>query len=397
MSEQPPPTLSERQQRWLTSFLVLGSAAFALVVLSYLATYWNFFADVILTFFLAWLLAFILSSPVRLLLRAVPRLPRIVAVVAVYAVLSVALVALIVILAQALFSSLLEFIRNVPTLREQLPAILQPWVDRLAALGFGQVDLVAQANAFLDGLASTAQGLVGPLQAAAVASIGVVGNVLIVFILSVFIVIDSDTILTFILRLVPPRYAEEARLLESAIGRSFGGFLRGQAIIGFLYAVVAFAVSVALGLPYVPVITATAGLLMAVPFFGPFVAWIPPVLVAFVSVPDATVGALIGMAVGWVVVMNVVQPRVMAGAVGIPPIVVFASVLIGSKVAGVPGAVFGLPIAAVISAVFMFLLRRSLGDQGSVAVRAARRLEAREGRPVRVPREPDPAADATPE
>jgi hypothetical protein len=45
----------------------------------------------------------------------------------------------------------------------------------------------------------------------------------------------------------------------------------------------------------------------------------------------------------------------------------------------------------------MFLLRRSLGDQGSVAVRAARRLEAREGRPVRVPREPDPAADASPE
>jgi predicted PurR-regulated permease PerM len=397
MSEQPPPILSERQQRWLTSFLVLGSAAFALVVLSYLATYYNFFADVILTFFLAWLLAFILSSPVRLLLRAVPRLPRIVAVVAVYAVLSVALVALIVLLAQALFSSLLEFIRNVPTLREQLPTILQPWVDRLAALGFVQVDLVTQANAFLDGLASTAQGLVGPLQAAAVASIGVVGNVLIVFILSIFIVIDSDSILTFILRLVPPRYAEEARLLESAIGRSFGGFLRGQAIIGFLYAVVAFAVSAALGLPYVPVITASAGLLMAVPFFGPFVAWIPPVLVAFVSVPDATAAALIGMAVGWVVVMNVVQPRVMADAVGIPPIVVFASVLIGSKVAGVPGAIFGLPIAAVISAVFMFSLRRSLPDQGSVAVRAARRLAAREGRHVRVPREPDPTADASPE
>jgi predicted PurR-regulated permease PerM len=397
MSEPPPPTLSERQQRWLTAFLVLGSTAFALVILSYLATYWNFFADVILTFFLAWLLAFILSSPVRLLLRAVPRLPRVVAVVAVYAVLSVALLALVVILAQALFSSLLEFIRNVPSLREQLPAILQPWADRLAALGFGQVDLVAQANSFLDGLASTAQGLVGPLQAAAVASIGVVGNVLIVFFLSVFIVIDSDSILTFLLRLVPPRYADEARLLEGAIGRSFGGFLRGQAIIGFLYGVVAFVVSVVLGLPYVPVITATAAVLMAIPFFGPFVAWLPPILVAVVSAPNATLGALIGMAIGWVVVMNVIQPRVMADAVGIPPIVVFASVLIGSKVAGVPGAIFGLPIAAVLSAVFMFTLRRSLLDQGSVAVRAARRLEAREGRHVRVPREPDPAADASPE
>jgi predicted PurR-regulated permease PerM len=397
MSEQEPPALNERQQRWLTSFLVLGSVAFGLVILSYLTTYWNFFADVILTFFLAWLLAFILSSPVRLLLRIVPRLPRVVAVVAVYAVLTIALLAIVVVLAQALFNSLLEFIRNVPTVREQLPTILQPWSNRLAALGFGQVDLVGQANSFLDGLASTAQDLVGPLQAAAVASIGVLGNVLFVFILSVFIVIDSEAMLNFILRLVPPRYAEEARLLERAIGRSFGGFLRGQAIIGFLYAVIALVVSEVLGLPYVPVITATAGILMAIPFFGPFVSWVPPVLVAFVSVPDATLYALIGMAIGWFVVMNIVQPRVMADAVGIPPIVVFASVLIGSRVAGVPGAIFGLPVAAVISAVFMYSLRRSLTDQGSVAVRAARRLEAREGRRIRVPREPDPAADVTPE
>jgi predicted PurR-regulated permease PerM len=389
--------LNERQQRWLTSFLVLGSAAFGLVVLSYLAAYWVYFGDIILTFFLAWLLAFILSSPVRLLLRAVPQLPRVVAVVAVYAVLTIAVLAVVVILAQALFNSLLEFIRNVPTLRQELPTILQPWSNRLAGLGFGQVDLVTQANAFLDGLASTAQDLVGPLQQAAVASIGVVGNVLIVFMLSVFIVIDSESILNFLLRLVPPRYADEARLLEHAIGRSFGGFLRGQAIIGFLYAVVAFAVSELLGLPYVPVITATAGVLMAIPFFGPFVAWVPPVLVAFVSLPDATPAALAGMGIGWFVVMNVVQPRVMADAVGIPPVVVFASVLIGSKVAGVPGAIFGLPIAAVISAVFMYSLRRSLTDQGSVAVRAARRLEAREGRHVRVPREPDPAADTSPE
>jgi membrane protein DedA with SNARE-associated domain len=87
----------------------------------------------------------------------------------------------------------------------------------------------------------------------------------------------------------------------------------------------------------------------------------------------------------------------MADAVGISPIVVLASVLIGSKVAGIPGAIFAIPIAAVISAVFMYSLRRSLGDQGTVAVRAARRLEAREGRRIRVPREPDPAADVTPE
>jgi hypothetical protein len=41
----------------------------------------------------------------------------------------------------------------------------------------------------------------------------------------------------------------------------------------------------------------------------------------------------------------------------------------------------------------MYGLRRSRPDTGPVAVRAARRLEAREGRPHRVPREPRAGED----
>ena len=56
------------------------------------------------------------------------------------------------------------------------------------------------------------------------------------------------------------------------------------------------------------------------------------------------------MGAGWIVVMNVLQPRIMQGAVGIHPIVVLGSVLIGGRIAGIPGAIFGIPIAAVVSA-----------------------------------------------
>ena len=95
------------------------------------------------------------------------------------------------------------------------------------------------------------------------------------------------------------------------------------------------------------------------------------------------------MIIGWFVVMNILQPRIMQGAVGIHPIVVLASVLIGSRIAGIPGAIFGIPVAAVVSAFFFHFLHRTSSDR-TVADRAARRLSEREGRPVRVPREPAP-------
>ena len=78
-----------------------------------------------------------------------------------------------------------------------------------------------------------------PLQAIAVASLSVVGTLLIVFFLSIYMVLDRDDILAFLFRIVPPSYSEEARLLETSVSRSFGGFLRGQALMGAVYFLVA--------------------------------------------------------------------------------------------------------------------------------------------------------------
>ena len=86
------------------------------------------------------------------------------------------------------------------------------------------------------------------------------------------------------------------------------------------------------------------------------------------------------MMVGWFVVMNVLQPRLMADAVGLHPIVVLASVIIGAKVAGVAGAIFGIPIAAVLSSLFFHYLE-IFGEDRTVAARAARRVETPRGPP----------------
>jgi predicted PurR-regulated permease PerM len=385
-------SLSDRQQRWLTAVLVLGTIVLAMVAIGIAASVFYAFGDVILVFFLAWLLAFILSPMVSGLTRLVPVLPRVGAVVLVYALLVGAIVLLVVLIAGALAQSITAFVAGVPTLRQQLPDILAGWQERLRGVGLTQVDLVAQANLFLDNLASYAAELAGPLQQLAVASLGAMGNLLIVLILSLYMVVDRDAILSFFFRIVPPAYKEEARLLETSVARSFGGFLRGQAILGVVYAGVAALTSAVLTLDYLAVTSALAGALMAIPFFGPFVAWAPPVVVALL-VPDGPVlPAAVLMGIGWLIVMNVLQPRLMQEAVGIHPIVVLGSVLIGSKVAGVTGAIFGIPIAAVLSAFFFHFLILNR-EPGPVAARAARRVEAREGRKVRIPAEPIPGID----
>jgi predicted PurR-regulated permease PerM len=377
----------------VSAILVLATVALFFIVLGQLATFLSFFADILLTFFLAWLLAFIISPIVTRIIAAIPKLPRVLATVIVYTAVVAVLVVIIVVVAGALTTSIAEFLESIPQIQQDLPSIVAPWQAWLDSVGLGQIDLVTQLTSILDNLDEVAAVLVTPLQQIAVASLSVVGTMLIVFFLSIYMVIDRDPILAFLFRLVPPSYAEEARLLQTSVSRSFGGFLRGQAVLGAVYFLIALVTSVVMGLPLVALSSVSAGLLMAIPFFGPFVAWAPPVIVALLFRPDALLPTAALMGAGWFVVMNILQPRIMRDSVGIHPIVVLGSVLIGSRLAGIPGAIFGIPIAAVASAFFFHFLHRSSGDR-SVAGRAAKRVSEREGRPVRVPREPAPGTAA---
>ena len=97
--------------------------------------------------------------------------------------------------------------RGVPDIQATLPAILAAVAGTGSnSLGLGQVDLVAQAQRVLGNLDQLAGALVGPLQQIAVASLSVLGTMLIVFFLSIYMVIDRDRILAFLFRLVPPGY-----------------------------------------------------------------------------------------------------------------------------------------------------------------------------------------------
>lgn len=372
--------LTERERRWLDALLVTGTLAVVLVLLELLANVLLYFGDILLVFFLAWLLAFVLSPVAGALERATPGLPRGLAVLLTYGLLLVALVLIGVYAAQSLANSSAALIANAPVLQRRLLDLIQSNQGSLAQFGI-RIDVAAQVQTILHDLPSAA----APVSSFALAGLGFLGNLLIILILSLYMVLDRDRILAFGIRLVPPQYGEEFRLFERTVSRSFGGFLRGQAIMGVLYGALAGMVGMAFGLQYTPLVAAATGILQAIPFFGPFVSWAPPLLVAVLTKPGAVVPAFIVMAAGWMVVMNVVQPRLMAGAVGIHPLVVLASVLIGGRMAGVAGAIFGIPIAAVLSSFFFYYLNRATADPRSVAVRAARRVAQREGHSVRVP------------
>src|SRR6185437_16027092 len=182
----------------------------------------------------------------------------------------------------------------------------------------------------------------------------------IILILSFYFVVDGDRIVEVMLSAVPERYSGDARLFVVNIDRTFGGFLRGMAIQSAILGIGTGIIMMVAGLGYALLVGIFAAVVIVIPFIGPLLAMVLPVLIALFSNLSPTqillvVIALVGLQV---LVMNVIAPKVMSETIGLHPLLVFLALLVGIKQAGIAGAIFGVPIAAVIVAAIRIFLNR---------------------------------------
>ncbi|HEX7431476.1 MAG TPA: AI-2E family transporter, partial [Candidatus Limnocylindrales bacterium] len=74
-----------------------------------------------------------------------------------------------------------------------------------------------------------------------------------------------------------------------------------------------------------------------------------PIFISAAFVPGAFIPVTLVLFVGQALIMNLAVPRLMKRTSGVHPLVTLLSVLVGAQVAGIWGALFGLPVAAVLS------------------------------------------------
>ncbi|MBA2634289.1 MAG: AI-2E family transporter [Chloroflexi bacterium] len=198
----------------------------------------------------------------------------------------------------------------------------------------------------------------------------ILGALFLVIILSLYMLADSENILAKLNRVVPARYADEAEILERSVSSAFGGFLRAQVILAGLQAALALVVVLVAGVPYGFLIVAISALAMLIPFFGPPLALVPPILGTAVFSPGALLVVAPVLLVTQTVLVNYLQPRLMRDALGMHPILVLIGLLVGAQVAGLWGALFGIPVLAVLNLFFNYAINlRTIDETPTVEVR----------------------------
>ena len=116
----------DRRAEWVEALIILATLAAAFVVLGFLATYFENYFRIILIFFFAWLLAFLISPVADWLQRRLTRLPRPVAVVAVIVPVIIISAVIIVRVVTSLAESFIQLAAALPNLAANPPAPIPP-------------------------------------------------------------------------------------------------------------------------------------------------------------------------------------------------------------------------------------------------------------------------------
>jgi predicted PurR-regulated permease PerM len=294
--------------------------------------------------FIAGFLAVALAGPVNVLARYMRRGFAI-------AIVYIALILIPFALGALLIPPIVEQANNLINNLPQYVNDLQDFVQRNDRLR--QLEEDYNITAELQKQASTLPGRVG--DAAGILSdigLGLVNSVFAgvsILVLSLFMIGSGRSWLAWIAKRQGPHRDEWLNRLFDRIGNAVGNYVAGALGQALVAALLAYVVLRILGVPYAGSLAVIIFLLDLVPLVGATLgAIIVGIITLFNDFPTSTVVWTLWSIVYQQVENNVIQPRIQARAVQVHPFVVLTSVLFGSTLFGVIGALLAIPVAAAI-------------------------------------------------
>ena len=108
---------------------------------------------------------------------------------------------------------------------------------------------------------------------------------------------------------------------------------------------------VALGVPSALLLALIAALFEAIPMVGPILGAIPAALAALTVSPELFVAVAIAVIIIQLIENHVLVPVVMRNTIGLSPLIVMVSLLVGGAAGGWLGAIVAVPVAAAIEVI----------------------------------------------
>ena len=223
-------------------------------------------------------------------------------------------------------------------LSEDLLKTLNPVIDKGASmLGDWVSNLASSLNAILMYSVIFAKGVM---------------NFLIGMIIALYILLDEPKLKRQIKKvlyaLLPEKTTEKIIKTSRLTINTFNSFVAGKAVDSLIIGILCYIILSFMNMPYTPLISVLVGVTNMIPVFGPFLGAIPSILILLLVDPFKALEFAIFILILQQVDGNIIGPRILGGAVGLPTLYVMFAIIIGGALFGIFGMFIGVPVFSVI-------------------------------------------------
>lgn len=293
--------------------------------------------DVVIWFFFALIISVLLEPVINFLKWF--RVPKILAVIFTY-LLIFGMLGLIIYLTAPLFiTEIRQFSQLIPQYFEKISPI------------FKELKIEALQN--LEGLTQTITGGLEQISISILNALttffGGVASAFFILSLAFFLSLEEKGVERVLTLLSPKRYEEYVLALFERCQTKVSGWFGARILACLFVSVASFVVFYLFKVKYTFILAFLAGILNFVPFLGPLITGI--LLILLVGIADSWFKALIVL-VAFILVNeienNIISPVLTKKFVGLPPVLVLLSLVVGSIIFGFLGAIFAVPVFGIL-------------------------------------------------
>jgi predicted PurR-regulated permease PerM len=210
------------------------------------------------------------------------------------------------------------------------------------------VSFIAEVQNYLSDINRALADLTAPVTETVTIFMTGLGTLLVVLVITLYMTIEEDGIKKFVRSVAPIQYQPYLVQKTNRVQEKMGAWMRGQLITMTLIGILSWIALYTLGVEYALVLAIFAGFAEFIPFIGPLISAVPAVFFAYADSPWKALAVMIAFLIIQQLENQVITPKVMNKAVGLNPIVVIASMLVGHLLIPYAGIILAVPAATII-------------------------------------------------
>ena len=275
-------------------------------------------------------------------------IPRWGSIVIVFVLLTVALTAFVWMVGEPISQQVNNLVQATPSIAYEI----QRAVDYIIA---NKADFPPQLEDAIDTISNSIQDyaialstwLVGAITSIVSATISLV----IVPFFFIFMLKDHEKFAPFIYQFFTGERRDWLKRTLEDINDTIRSYVQGQILVSLILALIILAGYSIIGLEYTLILVILSFFMNMIPFIGPWLSFIPAVIVALIQEPSLVIWVCVINLVAQQLESNVVTPNIMGKSLELHPLTVITVILAAGNLGGFVAIILAVPTYAVIKVI----------------------------------------------